>query len=61
MRYKGVTIAELKTVRYEVRDATGRVLKRASKIAQAKAYIDGYLSALKQARKDAGADPEPHK
>lgn len=49
MKYKHVTIAAVKIVRYEVRDPTGRVLKRTSSLSSAKAYIDGYLSAMKRA------------
>ena len=39
MRYKGVTITPVKITRYEVRDPSGKVIKRTDKLSEAKMFV----------------------
>lgn len=48
IRHRGVTIAPVKIVRYEVRNADGKTVKTFAKLATARAYVDGYVRALKR-------------
>lgn len=47
IKHQGVTIHPVQLTRYEVRDAKGVVVRRFDKIDKAKAYIDGYVRAIK--------------
>lgn len=48
IRHRGVTIAAVQITRYEVRRADGKKFKSFAKLANAKAFIDGFTTALRR-------------